>query len=841
MESTYNPQAIESKWQKLWDDLQLFTAEERPGKKKYYVLEMLPYPSGDIHMGHVRNYSIGDALARYMWMRGFNVLHPIGWDAFGLPAENAAIKNQRHPSEFTFNYIDRMRGQLQRLGISYDWSREIATCVPEYYRWNQWLFLQMYERGLAYRKKSRVNWCNLCQTVLANEQVVDGCCWRHEDTPVVEKELEQWFLKITAYAERLLDDMKDLVRWPERVLTMQQNWIGKSLGTFVDFQLEALGEPVRVFTTRVDTIFGCTALFIAPEHPVVEKLIAKSPSPTQLKAEVDRVKSSAVRARVEVNLEKIGVDTGFKVRNPYNGELVPVWVANFVLMEYGAGAVMAVPAHDERDFEFCTAYGLPIRTVIVPTDVGAQLAAPSLGGASPAPTAAFVDYGMLVNSGDYSGLTSEAAKERMTRDAEAKGFGQGTVQYRIKDWGVSRQRYWGTPIPMIYCDQCGIVPVPEKDLPVILPPDVKLTGTGQSPLAGVPDFVKAVCPKCGGAARRETDTMDTFVDSSWYFYRYTSPKTDNAMVSGDAVKYWFPVDQYIGGIEHAILHLIYMRFFSKVMKDIGLVNFAEPVARLFTQGMVIKDGAKMSKSKGNVVDPVQMCERYGADTVRLYMLFAAPPEKDLDWSDAGIEGTSRFLNKVYRMAAKYVDKLRDVAPWTANDAVSELSPEERRLLRKTHQSLRHVSADLEERWHYNTDIAMMMELVNEIGDLDAAVAEGKIRPEVLKSAVENLLVMLSPFAPHITDELWEAMGHDQPLLRTPWPEYNAELAAEEELEIPVQVNGKLRARVRVPAGADEETIRARAFAEEKVAALIEGKQIVKLIVVPQKLVNIVVK
>ncbi len=844
MEATYDPQSIETKWQKRWNELQLFNADEAPGRKKYYVLEMLPYPSGDIHMGHVRNYSIGVALARYMWMKGYNVLHPIGWDAFGLPAENAAIKHQRHPSEFTFSYIDRMRGQLQRLGVSYDWRREIATCVPEYYRWNQWFFLKMYERGLAYRKKSRVNWCNLCQTVLANEQVVDGCCWRHEETPVVERELDQWFLKITAYAERLLDDMKHLVRWPERVLTMQQNWIGKSLGTFADFRVEGLGEALRVFTTRVDTIFGCTAVFIAPEHPLVEKLIAQSPESSKLRAEVNRVKASAVRARVEVNLEKMGADTGFRARNPYSGDLVPVWVANFVLLEYGTGAVMAVPAHDQRDFEFCTAYGLPIRTVIVPGGEGAGHIPPSEGVRQPtdsAPTGAFVDYGKLVNSGPYSGLTSEQAIERMTRDAEAQGFGQGTVQYRIKDWGVSRQRYWGTPIPMVYCDVCGIVPVPERDLPVILPAGVKLTGQGQSPLANVPEFVATACPRCGGAARRETDTMDTFFDSSWYFYRYTDPKIATAPINREAVRYWFAVDQYIGGIEHAILHLIYMRFFSKVMQDIGLVDFPEPVARLFTQGMVIKDGAKMSKSKGNVVDPTEICAKYGADTVRLYMLFAAPPEKDLEWSDAGIEGASRFLNRVYRLVARHAERLRAVGVWKSDGELSRLGAEERRLLRKAHQTLHHVTEDMEERWHYNTDIAMTMELINELSDLESAIQAGKVRPEILKSALEHLLVILSLFSPHIADELWEALGHDTPLLRTSWPAYSPELAAEEEIEIPVQVNGKLRGRIRVAVNATEEEIRTRALAEEKVALHIAGKQIVKIIVVPQKLVNIVVR
>jgi leucyl-tRNA synthetase len=832
MEPIYNPQAIETKWQKRWADLHLFDAEVNPQREKYYVLEMLPYPSGDIHMGHVRNYSIGDALARFMSMKGFNVIHPIGWDAFGLPAENAAIKHQRHPSEFTFSYIDRMRGQLQRLGVSYDWRREVATCVPEYYRWNQWFFLKMLERGLAYRKKSRVNWCPECCTVLANEQVVNGCCWRHEETPVIERELEQWFLKITEFADRLLDDMSKLVRWPERVLAMQQNWIGKSIGTFVDFEVSELGEPIRIFTTRVDTIFGCTALFLAPEHPAVEKLIHYSKSPEKLRTDAERIKASAVRARVEVNLEKQGAGTGFTARNPYNGEQVPVWIANFVLMEYGTGAVMAVPAHDQRDFEFCTAYKLPIKTVITPAS----------GDDPVRQDAAFTEYGKLVNSGPYSGLTSEAAIERMTRDAEAKGFGKGTVQYRIKDWGISRQRYWGTPIPVVYCDKDGIVAVPESDLPVVLPREVKLTGEGQSPLARVPEFVNTRCPRCGGPARRETDTMDTFIDSSWYFYRYTDPKISSAMINRDAVKYWFPVDQYIGGIEHAILHLIYMRFFTKVMQDIGLVDFAEPVARLFTQGMVIKDGAKMSKSKGNVVDPTQMFAKYGADTVRIYMLFAAPPEKDLDWSDAGIEGASRFVNRVYLLVAKHADSVKGTkAGRLSAEEVAALTREERGLLRKAHQVLRHVTDDMEERWHFNTDIAMTMELVNEFAALYDAIEAGKVRPRILKVSLEILIVVLSIFAPHVADELWEALGHTVPLLREPWPAFDPALAAEDEIEIPVQVNGKLRGRIRVATGTSEDEIRRLALAEPKVAASLNGLRVVKVIVVRNKLVNIVAK
>jgi leucyl-tRNA synthetase len=831
----YDPQQIEAKWQKRWAEAKVFDADVDPARKKYYVLEMLPYPSGDIHMGHVRNYSIGDALARYMWMKGYNVIHPIGWDAFGLPAENAAIQRQRHPSEFTFSHIGNMREQLKRLGFSYDWRREIATCVPEYYRWNQWFFLKMFERGLAYRKKSRVNWCPRCETVLANEQVVNGCCWRHEDTPVMERELEQWFWKTTAYAEQLLEDMKELVRWPERVLAMQQNWIGKSLGTEVDFEVVELGEALPVFTTRVDTIFGCTAVFLAAEHPLVEKLVARASAPERLRQEVERIKASAVRARVEVNLEKVGVDAGFRARNPYNRESVPIWIANFVLMEYGTGAVMAVPAHDQRDFEFCSEYGLPIRTVIIPEDASEH--APTR-----VPKEAFVEYGKLVNSGDYTHFSSTQAILRMTQDAEEKGFGRLTVQYRLKDWGISRQRYWGTPIPIVYCEQCGIVPVPEMDLPVMLPSNVKLTGRGHSPLADVPEFVNTTCPKCSGSARRETDTMDTFVDSSWYFYRYTDPKIATAPINKDAVRYWFPVDQYIGGIEHAILHLIYMRFFTKVMRDIGLVEFSEPVARLFTQGMVLKDGTAMSKSKGNVVDPVEMCAKYGADTVRTYMMFAAPPEKDFDWSDRDIEGASRFLAKVYRLVSKHADSLRGVQAFSSSgDMQGEFTPEERSLLRKAHQTLRHVTEDMEGRWHYNTDVALCMELVNELTERQGAVEAGKVRPEAHKAVLELLVMMLSLFAPHLADELWEGLGHTEPLLRVPWLAFDRQLAAEDELEMPVQVNGKLRARIRVAVGAGEEEILARAQAEEKVVQHLAGKQIIKVIVVPQKLINIVAR
>jgi leucyl-tRNA synthetase len=862
MDTNYNPQSIEQKWQDRWAREKLFESEADPARRKYYVLEMLPYPSGDIHMGHVRNYSIGDAVARFKRMQGFNVLHPIGWDAFGLPAENAAIQSGRHPSEFTFSYIDRMRGQLQRLGFSYDWRREVATCVPEYYRWNQWFFIKMFERGLAYRKKGRVNWCPKCQTVLANEQVVAGCCWRHEDTPVEERELEQWFLKTTAYADQLLEDMKEMVRWPERVLTMQRNWIGKSVGAEVDFELEEIGGCVRIFTTRIDTIFGCTALILAADHALIEKLIAASPAADELRRAVQHIKAVSVQERGEAELKKEGAPTGFSARNPFTGESVPVWISNFVLMGYGTGAIMAVPGHDERDFEFCSAYGLPIRTVIVPDNVapalrpadgmapaGAGLKAGAIpvadaglkAGATGIPTEAFTEYGMLVNSGPYDGLPSEAAIERMTADAEAAGFGTGKIHFRLKDWGVSRQRYWGTPIPMIYCAGCGIVPVPENELPVVLPRNVTLTGQGRAALATVPEFVHVKCPKCGDEARRETDTMDTFVDSSWYFYRYTDPKISSAPIDREVVKYWFAVDQYIGGIEHAILHLIYMRFWTKVMRDIGMVDFSEPVARLFTQGMVIKDGAKMSKSKGNVVDPVAMCTKYGADTVRLYMLFAGPPEKDLEWSDQDIEGASRFLSRVYRLVAKHSEKLRQVRAWQATADATDLRPEERALLRKAHQTLRRITEDMEERWHFNTDVALGMELYNDMASADEALLSGRVRPEIVKAAIEILTLILALFTPHLADEMWEGLGHEGSALQVRWPAFDAVLAAEDELEIPVQMNGKLRARIRVPASTPDDQLRALALAEPKVQEQLNGRQVVKVIVVPGKLVNVVAK
>ncbi len=827
MEPEYKPQNIEPKWQKRWAKDKLFEVEEDPSQSKYYVLEMLPYPSGALHMGHVRNYSIGDALARYKRMKGHNVLHPIGWDAFGLPAENAAIANKKHPAEFTFRHIEQMRNQLKRLGYSYDWRREFATCVPEYYRWNQWFFLQMFHRGLAYRKMSRVNWCPVCQTVLANEQVVNGCCWRHENTPVTEKEIEQWFLRITDYAESLLADMKQLGKWPERVLTMQQNWIGRSEGTQIDFGVEAVGEALKIFTTRVDTIFGCTAVLLAPKHPLARRLLRGAEKSRALQANLERIQAQAARVGSEPDLEKDGFDTGFRAQNPFNGESVPIWVANFVLMEYGTGAIMAVPANDERDHDFCTRFGIPVREIMAPED---QFTADG--------KRIFALYAPLVDAGPYTGLHSREAIRRMTADAEARRFGSRTVQYRIRDWGISRQRYWGTPIPIVYCSQCGIVPVPEEQLPVVLPDQVQLTGRGLSPLAEVPQFLHTSCPRCSEPARRETDTMDTFVDSSWYFFRYTDPGFSSGPIRPDAVRYWFPVDQYIGGIEHAILHLVYMRFFAKVMRDMGLIEYDEPVIRLFNQGMVIKDGAKMSKSRGNVVDPDQMISRYGTDTVRSYVLFAAPPGKDLEWSDSGIEGASRFLHRIYRLVARHAERLAGV---TGPPTGSPRTPEEKKLERKLHQTLRRITGNMETRWHFNTSIAAIMELVNELYELGLSEGEGRIAPAVLKGTLEKLVLMLSLFAPHLADELWEKLGHSGSTLQARWPAYREDLTREEELEIPVQINGKLRSRIRVETDSAEDRIRKAALGDQRISEYLNGRRIVKVIVVSQRLVNIVVR
>ncbi len=810
-EKPYDHIQLELKWHERWENATFYKAEENSAKPKFYVLEMLPYPSGTLHIGHIRNYSIGDALARYKWMRGFNVLHPMGWDAFGLPAENAAIANKVPPRQWTVQNIAAMKKTHRRFAFSYDWDREVSTCEPEYYRWNQWFFLKMLERGLAYRKRALVNWCNKCATVLANEQVVDGCCWRHDDTPVEQRALEQWFLKITHYADALLDDMAQLEGgWPERVLTMQRNWIGRSEGTEVDFHLEGAGTPIRVFTTRVDTIYGATCVILAPEHPLNETLLDPALK-AQAKAMVD-----GRAGRDPGDIDKEGLFTGHYAINPYSGEKVPIWIANFVLMGYGTGAIMAVPAHDERDFEFCRKYAITIRPVIRPVD-GALAVEPGM-------TECFPDYGVVENSGEWSGLPSAEARRKMSAFAEQQGFGKAAITFRIKDWGISRQRYWGTPIPVIHCTACGVVPVPETQLPVILPDRIEITGTGRSPLENVPEFVNAACPQCGQPARRETDTMDTFMDSSWYFYRYCDPHNSTLPFDPAKIAYWFEIDQYIGGVEHAILHLIYSRFFTKMMRDIGLITNNEPARRLFTQGMVIAEGVKMSKSKGNVVGADMLAEKFGADTARMFVLFAAPPEKEVDWRWEGAEGIYRFLGRVYRFV-------------TRNLPAQERSGEaDRNVLRKLHQTLRKITEDFESRWHFNTCIASIMELVNLL-----YAEEQSISATAMAQVLQTLALMLAPFAPYLAQEIWEELGHEGPVFRQTWPVFDADLAKEDGAEIVVQVNGKVRSRITAPFGTPQPELQAQALADEKVKPFLEGKQIVKVILVPDKLLNIVVK
>jgi leucyl-tRNA synthetase len=839
-EVRYDPAAIEPKWQRRWaEQKDLYAAEPADcGKPKYYVLEMLPYPSGQLHMGHVRNYSIGDALARHQWMRGYNVLHPMGWDAFGLPAENAALKNNTPPRQWTLSNIAAMKIQMERLGLGYDWATEVTTCLPEYYRWNQWFFLRMYEKGLVYRKKSKVNWCPECATVLANEQVVDGCCWRHETTQVDQRDLVQWFFRITAYAQELLDGLDKLDGWPEKVRTMQRNWIGRSEGTDVDFFLEEINQGlgtkglgtdptrIRVFTTRVDTIFGATSVQLAPQHELVAEFTAAD---AKLKAQVDELLDQQKRAREAGDLgaiEKHGIPTGHFAINPYNGARVPIWVANYILADYGTGAIMSVPAHDERDFEFATKYGLPITQVIKPVQ--------NTEGTECLPFCAH--EGVVVNSDPLiNGLSCADAEKKLQEIAVAGAFGEAKVTFRLKDWGVSRQRFWGTPIPIIHCEKCGLVPVPDEQLPVVLPNQIEITQQGGSPLSRVPEFVNVACPKCGAAAKRETDTMDTFVDSSWYFYRYTDSKNANAPFDPKTAQYWFPIDQYIGGVEHAILHLIYSRFWTKVMRDLGLIVNDEPARRLFTQGMVIKDGAKMSKSKGNVVSPDEMIAKYGADATRMYALFAAPPDRDLDWQEDGVAGVSRFLARVWRLTTKYAPVARSVHE---NQSKTQ---EGGALLRKLHQTIAKITLDFEGRWHFNTCVAAIMELVNEIQAADAQLAAGEVSAPVVRELLRTLVLLLAPFAPYLSAELWEELGEKEAILRAPWPVSNPELAKEDELEIPVQINGKLVEVVRVAADADAKTIEAVALAGEKVQSRTAGKTVVKVILVPGKLINLVVK
>ncbi|MEF3168474.1 MAG: leucine--tRNA ligase [Deltaproteobacteria bacterium] len=837
--SAYDFRAVEERQQARWEEENLFIAPDDPSRP-CYVLEMFPYPSGRIHMGHVRNYSIGDVIARYKRMRGFDVLHPMGWDAFGLPAENAAIKHGIHPARWTYENIAYMRKQLKRLGLSYDWRREIATCDPAYYRWEQLFFLEMYEKGLAYRKTSPVNWCESCGTVLANEQVLDGRCWRC-DSPVVEKELEGWFLRITAYAEELLSACDTLRGWPEKVLTMQRNWIGKSVGARITFPLAAPTaslSAIDVFTTRPDTLFGVTFLSLSPGHPAALVLASGTSQESAVRAFVEQWGKAPVMERQTDVKEKLGVFSGAFARHPLTGEEIPIHLANFVLMEYGTGAVMGVPAHDQRDFEYARRYSLPIRTVIQPK-----------AGTSWDPNeGAWEGPGRLVSSGMFNGMESDAAKEAIVAHLSGLGLGEKTVSYRLRDWGISRQRYWGTPIPMIHCQRCGIVPVPRKDLPVVLPTDCVFDSSGRSPLPSLQDFVNVPCPSCGGPARRDTDTMDTFVESSWYFARYTCPNEGNAPIDPKRAAAWLPVDQYIGGIEHAILHLLYSRFFTRVLRDLGYLQVDEPFTNLLTQGMVLKDGAKMSKSKGNVVDPDAMIQRYGADTVRLFILFAAPPEKDLEWSDQAVEGAHRFLQRVWRLVT---ENLEGLSSGSRNkellDPIDALPAELRAIRRKTHTTILRVTDDLEARFHFNTAISAVMELVNEVSAFlsqapkNAQDADGRAAWAVLAEAVEGILLLLSPMVPHMTEELWAMLGHKVSLSQTPWPQADRQIAQAETVRIAVQVNGRLRGEIEVPREATEDDIVYRVMQEPKIRLHMEGKRIVKTIHVPGRLLNLVVK
>jgi leucyl-tRNA synthetase len=816
----YDFKVIEQKWQQRWEKDKTYKVSHQSERPKYYVLEMFPYPSGRIHMGHVRNYSIGDVIARYKRMQGFNVLHPMGWDAFGLPAENAAMKRGIHPAAWTYDNVDYMRNQLKAMGLSYDWDRELATCRPEYYRWEQQLFLKMLERGLIYRKETTVNWCDDCQTVLAREQVIDGACWRC-DQPVLPKTMHGWFFKITDYAEELLADLDKLSGWPEKVVTMQRNWIGKSTGLACDFKVENSDEIITIFTTRPDTIFGVTFMSLAVEHPLLKALTAGKPQEQQVNEFVKQTIIEKQRATLEQEPEKQGIFTGSYCINPFTGERIPIYAANFVLMEYGTGAVMAVPAHDQRDFEFARKYELPVRVVVQPDE--APLDPATMSEASDVP-------GILTASGQFTGLDSTNAQQAIIESAQKSGFGQPYVTYRLRDWGISRQRYWGTPIPVIHCDTCGIVPVPENELPVLLPGAGEEKGL-HSPLHQQEAFIATTCPRCGKRARRETDTLDTFVESSWYFARYTSPALETAPLDQDAAAYWLPVDQYIGGVEHAILHLLYARFFTKMLRDLGYLTVDEPFTNLLTQGMVIKDGAKMSKSKGNVVDPNELIQQYGADTVRLFSLFAAPPERDLEWNAQGVEGASRFLNRVYRLICQNLSCFQV----TDTIEIPSLNDVSRQLYRKTHQTIRRVTESIETNFHFNTAISGVMELVN----LAAPATQEDLAPAVQRETMETILTLLFPMVPHFCEELWELSGHTQPLDTAAWPTYNEDAAKEDELTIVVQVNGKVRVKLQVSADTDDQTLQQIALADEKIAQLVHNKVPKKIIVVQKKLVNIV--
>ncbi len=863
MEKTFNHQQIEKKWQDRWASSKLFKVTVDDSKQKYYVLEMFPYPSGKIHMGHVRNYAIGDIIARFKRMRGFNVLHPMGWDAFGMPAENAAIANNTHPARWTYDNIDTMRSQLKRLGLSYDWDREIATCRPEYYHWEQWLFLKMYEKGMVYRKESFVNWCETCQTVLANEQVEAGACWRCNQ-PVLQKKLNQWFFRITDYAEDLLIYCDQLPGWPEEVVTMQKNWIGKSYGAEIQFPIADHKEKIPVFTTRPDTIFGATFMCLAPEHPLVTQLSKGTDQELAVNEFVDRIARQERTSRAVDQYEKEGIFTGAWCVNPATQKKIPIYTANFILMEYGTGAVMSVPAHDQRDFEFARKYDLEIIEVVRPPD-REHLSAPL--------KEAYTGSGVMINSGSFDGIPNTRALDEIIAYLEQQGHGHKTINYRLRDWGISRQRYWGAPIPMVHCDQCGIVPVPYKDLPVRLPEDAQLLPGGRSPLPELASFYQTACPSCGNpTARRETDTMDTFVESSWYFERFCSPRYDEGMFDPDAVDYWMPVDQYIGGVEHAILHLLYSRYFTRVLKDEKLVKHREPFARLLTQGMVCKETVrcdehgwlgpddangegdqrtcnecgrkatigrivKMSKSKKNVVDPEDLLTRFGADTTRLFCLFAAPPKRSLEWREEGVEGSYRFLNRIWRLVWAWLPHVRKVTPYDA--PMAPLNDPLAALYRKTHQTIEKVTRDIEDRFHFNTAISAVMELVNLAHGIDPNGTD-PLPASVMRLSLESIVLLLSPIVPHFCEEIWEALGFKESVLLTAWPSYRKEALVEDQITVVLQVNGKLRSRLTVPANITEKALEEIALADERVLKFIDGKPIRKTIVVKKKLVNIVI-
>lgn len=825
MKEKYNFTEIEKKWQDVWEKEDAFKTVEDYDKEKYYVLEMFPYPSGKLHMGHVRNYSIGDVIARFKRLKGYNVLHPMGWDSFGLPAENAAIKNDIHPAIWTDSNIAEMHRQLQGLGFSYDWDREVATCKEEYYKWMQWIFIQFYNKGLAYKKDNPVNWCPSCQTVLANEQVVDGCCERCH-TPVTKKRLSQWYLKITDYADRLLKDLDKMPGWPEKVKLMQKNWIGRSTGAEVTFEIETFEKKLQIYTTRPDTLFGVTYMVLAPEHPFVPELTDGTEYEAAVKAYQEECQHKSEIERTSLSKEKTGVFTGCYGINPVNGKKVPIFISDYVMMDYGTGAIMAVPAHDQRDFEFAKKFDLDIIPVV--DTQNPEIDINNL-------TEAFVAEGTMINSGKYTGMNNKEAIEEITKDLEADGLGKAQVNYKLRDWLISRQRYWGCPIPMVYCEECGWVPEKEENLPVKLPTDVEFTGKGDSPLKTSKTFGETTCPCCGKKAVREFDTMDTFVDSSWYFLRYCDARNSEKPFDKKKADYWMNVDQYIGGVEHAILHLLYARFFQMVMHDLGLVDAEEPFDNLLTQGMVIKDGAKMSKSLGNIVSPEEIQAKYGADTARLFILFAAPPEKELDWSDAGVEGSYRFLNRVYRLVQEYVNEIR--GDFRGSETITIQNAEDKALNFQLNATVKKVTEDAGGRFSFNTAISSIMELVNAL----YKYKQGEVNVPLMNDAIEKLILILNPFVPHITEELWNNLGHEDRVYQQSWPEFDPAALELETVEIIVQVNGKLKDKMAFEKNAEKSAIEEAALASERVQDAIAGKSVVKTIVVPNKLINFVVK